>query len=111
MSNGSGQSTCTSTRTPPLYGATLRIVNRASPSIGGGTSTWQSAFRRANQRCAKFGIPTEIHPHTLRHNPPPVRRGVGCQPVAGVPRGRLGTVTTWLVFAGSMAEFPASLMV
>ncbi|MFD1540186.1 tyrosine-type recombinase/integrase [Nonomuraea guangzhouensis] len=30
-------------------------------------STWQSAFRRANQRCAKFGIPTEIHPHTLRH--------------------------------------------
>ncbi|MFD6469654.1 tyrosine-type recombinase/integrase [Streptomyces goshikiensis] len=31
------------------------------------TSTWQSAFRRANQRCAKFGIDIEIHPHTLRH--------------------------------------------
>jgi integrase len=30
-------------------------------------STWQSAFQRANQRCAKFGIPLEVHPHTLRH--------------------------------------------
>jgi len=30
-------------------------------------STWQSAFRRANERCAKFGIDLEISPHTLRH--------------------------------------------
>lgn len=30
-------------------------------------STWQSAFRRANERCAKFGIEYEVHPHTLRH--------------------------------------------
>lgn len=30
-------------------------------------SAWQSAFRRANERCAKFGIDIEIHPHTLRH--------------------------------------------
>lgn len=32
------------------------------------TSTWQSTFRRANQRCARFGIPLEVHPHTLRHS-------------------------------------------
>jgi site-specific recombinase XerD len=30
-------------------------------------ATWQSIFRRANQRCAKLGIPFEVHPHTLRH--------------------------------------------
>lgn len=30
-------------------------------------STWQSAFRRANLRCARFDIPIEIHPHSLRH--------------------------------------------
>lgn len=30
-------------------------------------STWQSAFRRANERCAKFGIDLAISPHTLRH--------------------------------------------
>ncbi|MFD5117179.1 tyrosine-type recombinase/integrase [Streptomyces sp. NPDC058391] len=31
------------------------------------SSTWQSAFRRANERCARFGIDFEVHPHTLRH--------------------------------------------
>jgi len=31
------------------------------------SSTWQSAFRRANERCAKFGIDFDVHPHTLRH--------------------------------------------
>jgi site-specific recombinase XerD len=30
-------------------------------------STWQSAFRRANQRCASFGLQLAAHPHTLRH--------------------------------------------
>lgn len=30
-------------------------------------STWQSAFRRANRRCAGFDLPLEVHPHTLRH--------------------------------------------
>jgi len=30
-------------------------------------STWQSAFRRANERCAAFDIPLDVHPHTLRH--------------------------------------------
>jgi site-specific recombinase XerD len=30
-------------------------------------ATWQSIFRRANQRCAKLGVPFEVHPHTLRH--------------------------------------------
>lgn len=29
--------------------------------------SWQTVFRRANERCARFGIPIEIHPHTLRH--------------------------------------------
>jgi site-specific recombinase XerD len=29
--------------------------------------SWQAIFRRANERCARFGIPVEIHPHTLRH--------------------------------------------
>ncbi|MGW9211260.1 tyrosine-type recombinase/integrase [Embleya sp. NPDC055664] len=30
-------------------------------------ATWQSAFRRANERCAKFGIDLVISPHILRH--------------------------------------------
>ncbi|MFE7114123.1 tyrosine-type recombinase/integrase [Streptomyces sp. NPDC057654] len=30
-------------------------------------STWQSAFRRANERCASFGIDIDVSPHTLRH--------------------------------------------
>jgi site-specific recombinase XerD len=29
--------------------------------------SWQSIFRRANERCQRFGIPIEVHPHTLRH--------------------------------------------
>ncbi len=29
-------------------------------------STWQSAYRRANERCASFGIDVEVSPHTLR---------------------------------------------
>jgi site-specific recombinase XerD len=29
--------------------------------------SWQPIFRRANERCARFGIPIEIHAHTLRH--------------------------------------------
>ncbi|MEU9303370.1 site-specific integrase [Streptomyces sp. NPDC048269] len=32
-----------------------------------GARPWQSAFRRANERCAKFGVDLEVHPHTLRH--------------------------------------------
>ncbi|MFE2495647.1 tyrosine-type recombinase/integrase [Streptomyces scopuliridis] len=31
------------------------------------SSTWQSAFRRANERCASFGIDLDVSPHTLRH--------------------------------------------
>ncbi|MDT0430396.1 tyrosine-type recombinase/integrase [Streptomyces salyersiae] len=31
------------------------------------SSTWQSAFRRANERCAGFGLDFDVHPHTLRH--------------------------------------------
>ncbi|MGW8982349.1 tyrosine-type recombinase/integrase [Streptomyces parvus] len=31
-------------------------------------STWQSAFRRANERCASFGLDFDVHPHTLRHS-------------------------------------------
>lgn len=30
-------------------------------------STWQSAFRRANERCASFGIDLMVTPHVLRH--------------------------------------------
>ncbi|MFZ4237417.1 tyrosine-type recombinase/integrase [Streptomyces murinus] len=30
-------------------------------------STWQSAFRRANDRCASLGIDLTVPPHTLRH--------------------------------------------
>lgn len=30
-------------------------------------STWQSAFRRANQRCARFDLDVRASPHTLRH--------------------------------------------
>jgi site-specific recombinase XerD len=30
-------------------------------------STWQSVFRRANERCASFDIDVEVTPHTLRH--------------------------------------------
>ena len=30
-------------------------------------STWQSAFHRANQRCAGFDLDLTISPHTLRH--------------------------------------------
>lgn len=32
------------------------------------SSTWQSAFRRANERCAGFGLDFDVHPHTLRHS-------------------------------------------
>ncbi|MFJ2789901.1 MULTISPECIES: tyrosine-type recombinase/integrase [unclassified Streptomyces] len=31
------------------------------------SSTWQSVFRRANERCASFDIDVEVSPHTLRH--------------------------------------------
>jgi Site-specific recombinase XerD len=31
------------------------------------SSTWQSAFRRANERCERFGLDYNVHPHTLRH--------------------------------------------
>ncbi|MER6531797.1 tyrosine-type recombinase/integrase [Streptomyces sp. NPDC001508] len=31
------------------------------------SSTWQSAFRRANERCQRFGLDFGVHPHTLRH--------------------------------------------
>jgi integrase len=30
-------------------------------------SSWQSIFRRANQRCARFDLALEVHAHTLRH--------------------------------------------
>ncbi|MFI2913896.1 tyrosine-type recombinase/integrase [Streptomyces sp. PDY-4] len=30
-------------------------------------AAWQAVFRRANARCAAFGIEIEVHPHTLRH--------------------------------------------
>jgi site-specific recombinase XerD len=30
-------------------------------------AAWQAAFRRANARCASFGLGIEVHPHTLRH--------------------------------------------
>lgn len=32
------------------------------------SSTWQSVFRRANERCASFGLDFDVHPHTLRHS-------------------------------------------
>jgi len=31
-------------------------------------STWQSAFHRANQRCARFDLDLHVSPHTLRHS-------------------------------------------
>jgi integrase len=31
-------------------------------------STWQSAFHRANQRCAHFDLDIRVSPHTLRHS-------------------------------------------
>jgi site-specific recombinase XerD len=31
-------------------------------------STWQSAFGRANQRCARFDLDIRVSPHTLRHS-------------------------------------------
>jgi len=31
-------------------------------------ATWQSAFWRANERCARFDISVAVHPHTLRHS-------------------------------------------
>jgi integrase len=31
-------------------------------------STWQSVFRRANERCATLGLDFDVHPHTLRHS-------------------------------------------
>ncbi len=31
------------------------------------SASWQAVFRRANQRCARFGLGLDIHPHTLRH--------------------------------------------
>jgi site-specific recombinase XerD len=31
-------------------------------------STWQSAFHRANQRCARFDLGISVSPHTLRHS-------------------------------------------
>ncbi|MGW1818066.1 tyrosine-type recombinase/integrase [Streptomyces sp. NPDC002125] len=31
------------------------------------SSTWQSVFQRANERCAAFGLDFDVHPHTLRH--------------------------------------------
>ncbi|MFE9765901.1 tyrosine-type recombinase/integrase [Streptomyces sp. NPDC005808] len=31
-------------------------------------STWQSVFRRANERCAALGLDFDVHPHTLRHS-------------------------------------------
>jgi site-specific recombinase XerD len=30
-------------------------------------AAWQAVFRRANARCASFGIGIEVHPHALRH--------------------------------------------
>lgn len=32
-----------------------------------GRSTWRAVFRRANERCARFGLDFNVHPHTLRH--------------------------------------------
>ncbi|MBT2491823.1 tyrosine-type recombinase/integrase [Streptomyces sp. ISL-96] len=32
------------------------------------SGTWQSVFRRANERCAGFGLDFDVHPHTLRHS-------------------------------------------
>lgn len=29
--------------------------------------TWQAAFQRANERCARFGLDLSVSPHTLRH--------------------------------------------
>ncbi|MFE2430970.1 tyrosine-type recombinase/integrase [Streptomyces sp. NPDC059373] len=31
-------------------------------------STWQSVFRRANERCSALGLDFDVHPHTLRHS-------------------------------------------
>ncbi|MFI5825084.1 site-specific integrase [Streptomyces rishiriensis] len=31
------------------------------------SSTWQSAFRRANERCERFDLDFDVHPHTFRH--------------------------------------------
>jgi integrase len=31
-------------------------------------STWQSVFRRANQRCERFDLDVRVSPHTLRHS-------------------------------------------
>ena len=31
-------------------------------------ATWQSAFARANQRCARFDLDVRVSPHTLRHS-------------------------------------------
>jgi site-specific recombinase XerD len=31
-------------------------------------ATWQSAFERANQRCARFDLGIRVSPHTLRHS-------------------------------------------
>jgi len=45
----------------PLW---LWLGDRGEPVV---PATWQSIFRRANERCAKLGIPLEVHPHTLRH--------------------------------------------
>jgi hypothetical protein len=30
-------------------------------------STWQAVFRRASERCARFGLDLVVHPHALRH--------------------------------------------
>lgn len=30
-------------------------------------ATWQAVFRCANERCARFGLDFDVHPHTLRH--------------------------------------------
>lgn len=30
-------------------------------------NSWESIFERACQRCARFGIDLDVHPHTLRH--------------------------------------------
>jgi site-specific recombinase XerD len=32
------------------------------------SSTWQSLFHRANQRCARFDLDLRVSPHTLRHS-------------------------------------------
>lgn len=31
-------------------------------------AAWQSVFQRANDRCARFGLDFDVHPHTLRHS-------------------------------------------